>query len=259
MIFVKKYGIIIRMIIKEIRSKTILSVSKIYDYVINPYTGCAHACSYCYARFMKKFTGHTEPWGEFVDVKINAAELLQSEITRKKPGTVWMSGVCDPYQPLEKKYELTRRCLGILVQGGWPVVIQTRSPLVLRDIDIIRQARGIEAGLSITTADDSIRRIFEPLAPPVSERIKALDELHQAGIRTYAMIAPLLPGAGSLPGLLAGKVDYVLVDRMNYNYADRLYARHGLTDKLDECWFRETAGLLTDGFSRLGIECRVVF
>ncbi len=89
------------LIVKEILAKTILSKSKIYPYVVNPYTGCQHGCSYCYARFMKRVTGHKEPWGEFVDVKINAAELLRGEIGKKKRGRVWISGVCDPYQPLE--------------------------------------------------------------------------------------------------------------------------------------------------------------
>ena len=86
------------MVIREIRSKSILSASKIYPFVINPYVGCQHGCSYCYARYMKKFTGHKEPWGTFVDVKINAAELLEKEIRRKKKAEVWISGVCDPYQ-----------------------------------------------------------------------------------------------------------------------------------------------------------------
>ena len=126
------------MIIREVQAKTILSVSKIHDYVVNPYVGCQHACSYCYARFMKRFTGHQEPWGEFVDVKINAPELLSKEILKKKVGNVWVSGVCDPYQPLEAKYQLTRRCLAILAQHDWPVVVQTRSPQVLRDIDCDR-------------------------------------------------------------------------------------------------------------------------
>ncbi len=126
------------MIVKEIRAKSILSASKVYDYVVNPYTGCQHACTYCYARFMKRFTGHKEPWGEFVDVKINAPYLLRVEINKKKKGSVWMSGVCDPYQPLEAKYGITRRCLEILVQNSWPVIVQTRSPLVLRDVDILQ-------------------------------------------------------------------------------------------------------------------------
>ena len=149
------------MIIKEIQSKTILSVSKVYPYVINPYMGCQHGCSYCYARFMKRFTGHREPWGQFVDVKVNAPDLLKQDITKKKPGRVWVSGVCDPYQPLEAKYKLTRQCLEILAQNDWPVTIQTRSSLVLRDIDILKEGRYFEVGLTVTTADDSMRTLFE--------------------------------------------------------------------------------------------------
>jgi len=103
--------------------------------------------------------------------------------------------LCDPYQPLEKKYGITRNCLEILADHDWPVVIQTRSPLVLRDIDILKRARHFEAGLTITTADDAVRKRFEPNAPPIKERLVALGELHRAGIKTYAMIAPMLPGA----------------------------------------------------------------
>ena len=225
------------LIAKEIRAKTILSKSKIYPYVVNPYTGCQHACSYCYARFMKRVTGHKEPWGEFVDVKINAAELLRKEIKKKKRAEVWVSGVCDPYQPLEAKYRLTRQCLEILAQNNWPVIIQTRSPLVLRDMDIIQDARDIEVGLSVTTADDAVRKLFEPNAPPIEDRIAALDTLHRAGIRTYAMIAPVLPGAEGLAELLKGKIDYVIIDRMNYHYADWVYRKYGLEDKLSDDYY----------------------
>jgi DNA repair photolyase len=226
-------------IVKEVLAKSILSPSKIYPWVINPYTGCQHGCTYCYARFMKRVTGHREPWGGFVDVKINAAELLQVEIRKKKRGRVWVSGVCDPYQPLEKTYRLTRQCLEILAMHEWPVIIQTRSPLVLRDMDIIRNARDFEVGLSVTTADDTIRNLFEPDAPPIPDRLQALEELHNAGIRTYAMIAPVLPGAEGLAALLNGKVDYVLVDRMNYHYADWVYRQYGLEDKLsDDIFYR---------------------
>jgi len=227
------------LMVKEILAKSILSPSRIYPWVINPYTGCQHGCSYCYARFMKRVTGHKEPWGGFVDVKINAAELLRVEIRKKKRDPVWLSGVCDPYQPLEATYRLTRQCLEILVQHEWPVIIQTRSPLVLRDMDIILNALDFEVGLSVTTADDNIRKLFEPDAPSIPDRIKALEELHNAGIRTYAMIAPVLPGAEGLAGLLKGKVDYVLVDRMNYHYADWVYRKYGLEDMLtDDLYFR---------------------
>src|SRR5665647_3075066 len=138
--------------VREVQAKSILSASKIYPWVVNPYTGCQHACTYCYARFMKRVTRHPEPWGEFVDVKINAPSLLRAEIRKKERARVWVSGVCDPYQPLEERYRLTRPCLEILAENGWPVVVQTRSPLVLRDLDIIRDARDFEVGLSVTTA-----------------------------------------------------------------------------------------------------------
>ena len=246
------------MIVKEIQSKAILSVSKVYDYVINPYTGCQHGCTYCYARFMKRFTGHKEPWGEFVDVKINASDLLQVEIKRKKRGRVWVSGVCDPYQPLEAQYKLSRRCLEILGQHNWPVTVQTRSPLILRDIDILKEARDFEIGFTVTTMDDGIRKLFESCAPPIKDRINALDVLHRAGIRTYAMIAPMLPGAEGLAEALEGKVDSIIVDRMNYNHADWVYRKYGLESKLTDNFFDRTGRELASACRRLGIECRVV-
>jgi len=246
-------------IVKEIQVKTILSESKVFDYALNPYTGCEHACSYCYARYMKRFTGHREPWGEFVDAKINAPGLLPRELDRKRRGTVWISGVCDPYQPLEAHYELTRRCLEVLIDHRWPVTIQTRSPLVVRDLDILEGAQDIEVGFSIATGDDEIRKLFEPRAPAVGRRLEALEQLHAAGIRTFAMIAPMLPGAEKLSEMLPGKVDHVLVDRMNYHYGDRVYRDHGLLDKRGDAFFRHTAAELSHAFEKAGIPCRVVF
>lgn len=244
------------MIIKEVMSKSILSKSQVYPYVINPYTGCQHNCSYCYARFMKRFTGHQEPWGQFVDVKVNAPDLLRKQIAKKTPETVWISGVCDPYQPSEAKYQLTRQCLEILAQNDWPVAVQTRSPLVLRDIDILRTGKDFEVGLSITTADDHIRKLFEPNVPSIGARINALDELHQAGIRTYAMIAPILPGAEHLADMLIGKVDYVILDRMNYHHADWVYRKYHLEDKLTDGYFFQTEKILSAAFTKAGISCR---
>ncbi len=243
------------MIVNEVRSKTILSASQVYPYVINPYTGCQHACSYCYAHFMKRFTGHPEPWGEFVDVKVNAPELLEREILRKKKDRVWVSGVCDSYQPLEGRYQLTRRCLEILAEHDWPVTVQTRSPLVLRDLDILKTGRDFEVGFSVTTADDRIRKLFEPNAPPIPARVKALGELHRAGLKTFAMIAPMLPGADGLAELLAGKVDYIRLDRMNYHYGDWVYRQHGLQDKLTDDYFSQAEQSLTSAFGALGVAC----
>jgi DNA repair photolyase len=247
------------MIIREILARNILSRSKVFEYALNPYVGCRYACTYCYARFMKRFTGHREPWGAFVDVKVNAPELLEKEIKKKKAGRVWISGVCDPYQPAERKYALTRRCLAVLVQHNWPVTIQTKSPLVTRDLDLLKGATDVEVGLTITTADENVRKIFEPKAPPVEDRIGALGALHSEGVRTFAMIAPVLPGAERLAGKLKGKAAYVLIDRMNYHYADRVYRKHGMERAMKEEFFTRLGEELKDSFERAGVPCEVLF
>jgi DNA repair photolyase len=246
------------MIVREIRARAVISKSRIYDYTINAYSGCQHACTYCYARFMKRFTGHKEAWGEFVDAKVNAPELLQKEIEKKTPGRVWVSGVCDPYQPLEKKYELTRQCLAILIRHAWPVTIQTRSPLVLRDLDLLKEAGQLEVALTITTGDDSIRRIFEPQAPPIQERVRALEALHSAGIGTSVMIAPMLPGAEALVDMLAGKTGSVLIDRVNYHYADWVYKKYQLQEFRNDEYFSRTSRKICSDFARVGIICRSI-
>jgi DNA repair photolyase len=245
--------------IREIKAKSILSKSQVYDYALNPYVGCQHSCVYCYAKFMKRFTGHRERWGEFVDVKINAPELLAHEVKRKKVGRVWISGVCDPYQPLEKKYMITKRCLDILVENGWPFTVQTKSSLVLRDIETLKRANNIEVGFTITTADERIRRIFEPGAPPLRKRIEALANLHSEKIRTFVMVAPILPGAEGLVNALKGKVEYVILDRLNYHYADWAYKRYGLQWAMEDSFFSQKGEELRMAFEREGIPCQIVF
>ncbi len=245
--------------ITEIRAKSILSKSRVYDYALNAYVGCQHQCSYCYARFMKRYTGHSEPWGEFVDVKINAHELLAREVQKKRKGRVWISGVCDAYQPLEARYQLTRRCLEILVENDWPVSIQTKSPLVLRDIDILKQSNDCEVGFTITTADDKVRRLFEPQAPPIAARVEAVATLHAEGIRTFVMVAPLLPGAEGLAARLKGKADHVLIDRMNYHYADHMYKKHGMLWARDDEFFFQKGEELQAAFEKAGISCQKLY
>jgi|SRR5208283_1700692 len=245
--------------IQEIKAKSILSKSQIYDYALNPYVGCGHNCVYCYAKFMKRFTGHAERWGEFVDAKINASELLAKEVTKKRVGRVWVSGVCDPYQPLEKRYKLTRRCIDILVEHGWPFSIQTKSDLILRDIETLKRARNVEVGFTITTANEKIRKIFEPGAPPSRRRIEALTALHAGKITTFAMIAPILPGAEGLVNALKGNVDYVILDRLNYHYADWAYKRYGLWEAHEDNFFMQKGAELRTAFEQEGIPCRKVF
>lgn len=248
-----------KMMLNEICVKTILSKSKVLDYAINPYSGCEHGCLYCYARFMKRFTGHKEEWGTYIDVKVNAPSLLQHEIKSKRVGKIWISGVCDPYQPIEKEYEITRRCLEILLRRQWPITVQTKSHLILRDIKLLRRFKHAEVGLTITTANDQIRRIFEPKASTITERIEALRILKDQGVVTFAMLAPILPDTKSLATELEGKVDYVLIDRMNYHYADWVYREHELEYALKDAYFAEKKIELTDEFQKRGIPTRVLF
>jgi DNA repair photolyase len=228
-------------LIKEVTAKSVLTASGIpgVDYCINPYVGCRHACRYCYASFMKRFTGHDEPWGSFVDVKINAAEVLDKQLRRvKKTGSIIISSVTDAYQPAEARYGITRQCLKALAESenALSVSILTKSPLVLRDLDILKTLAGAEVGLSVTTDDDSIRAAFEPGAPSIGLRIKALATLRENGIKTYAFIGPVLPmDPVKLARAIAPHVSSVIIDAMNYkSKTTGLYRRMGLQRWLDD-------------------------
>ena len=162
-------------------------------------------------------------------------------------------------QPVEKKYELTRSCLEILSKHAWPVTVQTKSPLVIRDLELLKKIRDVEVGFTITTADDGIREVFEPRSSAIDERIEALDRLHSEGIKTFAMIAPLLPQTEGLASQLRGKVDYVLVDKMNYHYADWVYRKSGLEYAMSGSFFDSKKKELVGAFEKEGISCQVLF
>lgn len=180
----------------EISARTIITKSNLpaADFVINPYVGCSHACRYCYARFMKRFTGHEESWGSFVDAKVNAVALIPESSERYRGKSVFMSSVTDPYLPQERTYKLTRGILEKLVSLEPRLGIQTKSDLIVRDIDILTQFDNCESGLTITTLDDSVRKNVESGASSVSKRLTALKALHDAGLRTYVFIGPIMPG-----------------------------------------------------------------
>jgi len=217
------------MIVREIECKSILTKSGIegVDYALNPYVGCEHGCVYCYASFMKRFTGHTEEWGTFVDVKINAAEVLARQMRRAKQGNIAFGTVTDPYQPLERKYEVTRACLEVLADCDFPVSILTKSDLVLRDLDLLRRLRDVEAGFTITALDEVVQRVFEPHSPPTSARLAALAGLAEAEIKTWAFCGPLLPFLSDdeeqidalFEKLARAGVSYIIVDSMKLSGA----------------------------------------
>jgi DNA repair photolyase len=183
------------MIIREVKAKSIITKSNLpsADYVINPYVGCTHACIYCYASFMKRFTGHDEPWGTFLDIKINALDLIPEKSTKYVDKYVYLSSVTDPYLPHEKKYELTRRILEKLIPLRPNLGVQSKSDLILRDIDLLKQFPVCEAGLTLTTLNDTIQREIEPFTASPQHRMEALKALKQAGLKTYAFIGPILP------------------------------------------------------------------
>ena len=209
--------------INQIEVKSILQKSGIpgVAYVINPYTGCVHGCVYCYARFMKRFTGHTEKWGTFIDVKENAPELLRKQLKRRKSPLkeeVFLSSVTDPYLPAESKYKLTRKILEVLLEYQVPISILTKSDLVLRDLDLLRRFEQCSVGLSLMTCDDEIARRFEPYAPSPTRRLQAFRTLKENGIDTYAFISPYLPRLSEIEPLmkaLDGLVNEVGVETLN--------------------------------------------
>ena len=248
--------------VQEVRAKSVLNKSKIFDFCLNPYTGCELNCAYCYARlFMKRYSGHREAWGKFVDVKVNAPELLKRQLDKARRGIVWVSSVCDPYQPLEEKYEITRRCLAELLERQFPVNIQTKSTLVLRDLDLLRRFEEIEVGLTVTTDEERVARLFEPGAAPVGERIGVLEKLHASGIRTFAFIGPILPGDPErLVKRLESRVDRVFIDRMNYlNTMKRFYLTLGFKRETTEAFFEEQRERLIFELRKRGIAFTVLF
>jgi DNA repair photolyase len=199
--------------VREVSCRTILSKSKLpgCDYVINPYVGCSHGCVWCYANFMRGYTGHdNEEWGSFVDAKINAPEALIKDIRRLKgKPTIFLSSVCDPYQPVEAKYKLTRKILEILSPLPFPIGILTQSKLVTRDIDLFKKFKDIEVGMSFITMDEKATRIFQPGAALPKERVAALKKLYRAGIKTYIHLGPILPDFTDLEEIFKATHKYI--------------------------------------------------
>lgn len=166
------------------------------EYCLNPYTGCGHACIYCYASFMRRFTAAEQPWGTFVQVKKNVADRLAAQLRRPKQGLVMLSSVTDAYQPVEEQYRLTRACLQLLGDSNLTVSILTKSDLILRDLDLLKGMRAVQVGFSFTVADDRVARWLEPGATPPSKRLRAMRRLTEAGLSCWVFVAPVIPGLG---------------------------------------------------------------
>jgi DNA repair photolyase len=164
------------------------------DFVINQYVGCQHACSYCYAKNYAFFKGNRAEdlfgkWGNWVIVKENSPDLVKGKYVE---GSVWMSSVSDPYQPIEKKLKLTRKILENLDKKA-KLSIQTKSDLVLRDIDLFKQFKNIEIGLTINGFTGKVKKLLEPNSPTHKQRLNTLEALKENGIKTYGFVSPIIP------------------------------------------------------------------
>ena len=188
------------MVIKEIDVKGIMTKSNlpVADFSVNPYVGCSHACKYCYASFMKRFTNHHEPWGEFIDIK-NWGEIKNPSKYAGKEA--FIGSVTDPYQPCERKYERTRTLLKQLQGSGISVSIATRSDLVLRDIDLIRTFPNARVAISINTVDEEFRKEMDRGAT-IEKRLDTMKQLYEAGIKTTCFISPIFPGITDVEAII---------------------------------------------------------
>ncbi len=209
--------------VREVQVKSALTRSRLYDYCVNAYAGCSHACVYCYARFATRFSHPGEEWGNFVDARVNAPAVLQRQLLRARPGGVFMSSVCDAWQEAESHYELSRQCIAQLLQAGFPLHLQTKSALAQRDFDLLAGRQNVRFGVTVTTVDPDAAALFEPGASPPSERLRVLREAQRIGLSTFLFLGPLLPGISDrgegLRSLLAAAAelgpDSLFVDRLN--------------------------------------------
>ena len=159
------------------------------DYVINPYVGCPHACAYCYACFMKRFTNHNEDWGSFLDVKECEKPISLSRIKGK---SVFLSSVTDCYNPYEEDFRITRKILEQLINADCQLTISTKSKLILRDTYLLKQCKNLKVDMSINTLDEKFQSDMDN-ASSISDRLKTLKALHENGIYTVLFMSPIFP------------------------------------------------------------------
>lgn len=192
---------------KEIDTKDLITKSNLpaSDYVINPYVGCPHACKYCYARFMKRFTGHTEEWGDFIDIKRCAKPINVKKLYHK---SVFLSSVTDCYNPFEAKYQITRDVLKQLTQADCQITISTKSDLILRDIDVLKELKNLIVAVSVNTLDNGFQSDMDH-AGSITRRIAALQELRKQGIYTVLFLSPIFPYITDFKEILEATAEFV--------------------------------------------------
>jgi DNA repair photolyase len=259
---------------RRVRVSSALSRSGLYDldYAYNPYAGCAHGCLYCYARYYTPYREVAENWGRVVYVKENVVEVLRREVRRLRRGVVGVSTTTDPYQPVEELEELARGGLEALLSSGFRVSVQTKSPLVLRDLDLLAGHRDlVDVGFTVTTLDDEVARLMEPGAPPPSARAHALRRVAAEGVRTWVFLGPILRGVNDSEESVRGVAQLAAETGSELIY-DFLRLKPGLEKHLEPLerrfpgasttprWWRERVAALVERVCReLGVRCEPSF
>lgn len=203
------------------------------DYVINPYVGCPHGCKYCYASFMKRFTNHPEAWGDFIDVKECAKPINIKKLSKKR---VFMSSVTDCYNEYESEYKVTRKILKELVNSDCYLTISTKSNLILRDIDLLRQIKNLEVCMSINTLDENFKNDMDK-ASSIKNRLNTLKTLHENGIRTILFMSPIFPKITECENIIEVSKDFIdeyWFENLNLRGSYKMYILKYIKEKYPE-------------------------
>lgn len=193
------------MVIAEKEVKDYLTASKIGRFAINPYVGCPHACKYCYASFMKRFTNHPEPWGAFIDIKICDKPINLKKISGKN---VFMSTATDPYNPYEAKFCVTRKILEQLVKSDSHLQIATKNKLILRDLGLLKQIKHLSVAMSVNTVDEQFHRDMD-CASSIQDRLDTLRTIHDNGIYTILFMSPIFIGITDWKAIIERSRDFI--------------------------------------------------
>jgi DNA repair photolyase len=259
---------------RRVKVSSALSKSGLYDldYAYNPYAGCAHGCLYCYARYYTPYREVAENWGKLVYVKENVVEVMKREVRRLQRGVVGVSTTTDPYQPIEELEGLTRSGLEVLLSSGFKVSVQTKSPLVLKDLDLLLEHRGlVDIGFTITTLEDGIAKLMEPGAPPPSARASALRRIASEGFETWIFFGPIVRGVNDSEESVRGVARLAAETGSKLIY-DFLRLKPGLKKHLEPLerrfpgasttprWWREKVATLVERVCReMGARCEASF
>lgn len=203
-------------IIKDVDTKNIMTKSSlpVGGYSVNPYVGCTHACKYCYATFMKRFTGHTEPWGTFLDVK-HWGDIKNPQ--KYKGQRVVIGSVTDGYNPQEEQFGRTRLLLTQLQHSGAEIMICTKSDLVLRDLDLLKTMPNVTVSWSINTLDEGFQSDMDK-AVSISRRLAAMKTVYDAGLRTVCFVSPIFPGITDVEAIIErakNQCDLIWLENLN--------------------------------------------